>query len=258
MAMVPFLDGTDNWLDFSDGIRTFLIMGNQLDWLEDHRNMPANPSAKWKRKHKFAIYSMRARSNYNAKQMIDGMSNYYTAYETLEKNYKPQGDGTFRDLSDRFFTISLADHKNIEDYTEAIKKLQNQLFQLGVTIPEPLVILRYLQGLRSAYSIFYTSFTTNNQILPDDDRNEVDFDFVALKAKGYERTLAQEESVAALAVSIASTTGTALAATGDTKNIEVPYCTHCHKILSYQGEVLDAVSAFEATGQGWKETPRTI
>ena len=59
--------------------------------------------------------------------MIDGISNYYTAYETLEKNYKPQGDGTFRDFSDRFFTITLADYKNIKDYTKAIKKLQNQL-----------------------------------------------------------------------------------------------------------------------------------
>ena len=91
------------------------------------------------------------------------------------------------------------------------------------------MILRYLQGLGSAYSIFYTSFTTNNQILPDNDGNEVDFDFVALKAKGHERTLAQEESIAALAVSTTSTTSTALTATGDTKNIEVPYCTHCHK-----------------------------
>ena len=31
LAMVPFLDGADNWLDFSNGIETFLIMGNQLD-----------------------------------------------------------------------------------------------------------------------------------------------------------------------------------------------------------------------------------
>jgi len=89
LAMVPFLDGADNWLDFSDGIETFLVMGSQFDWLEDHRDTPVNPSAEWKKKHKFAIYAMRARSNYNAKQMIDGIINYYTAYETLEKNYKP-------------------------------------------------------------------------------------------------------------------------------------------------------------------------
>ena len=230
--MVPFLEGADNWLDFSDGIETFLIMGNQLDQLEDHKSTLVNPSAEWKKKHKFTIYAMRARSNYNAKKMIDGITNY-TAYETLEKNYKPQGDGTFRDLSDRFFTISLADHKNVKEYTEAIKKLQNQLVQLGVTIPEPLVILRYLQGLGSAYSIFYTSFTTNNQILPDNDENEVNFDFIALKAKGHERTLAQEESAAALTASMASTANTALIVTGDTRNTEVLYCNISRGITIY-------------------------
>ena len=40
------------------------------------------------KKYKFAIYAIRAQSNYNAKQIINGMSNYYTAYKTLKKNYK--------------------------------------------------------------------------------------------------------------------------------------------------------------------------
>ena len=78
------------------------------------------------------------------------------------------------------------------------------------------------------YSIFYTSFTTNNQILPDNG-NEVDFDFVALKAKGYKHTLAQKESITILIVSIVLITDTVLIATGNIKNIKVPYYTHCHK-----------------------------
>ena len=64
---------------------------------------------------------------------------------------------------------------------------------MGVIIPKPLVILQYLQGLESVYSIFYTSFTTNNQILPNDG-NEIDFDFVTFKAKGYKHTLAQKKA----------------------------------------------------------------
>ena len=32
-----------------------------------------------------------------------------------------------------------------------------------------------------------------------------------------------------LVVFIVSTTGTALVATGDIRNIKFPYCTHCHK-----------------------------
>jgi len=79
-----------------------------------------------------------------------------------------------------------------------------------------------------AYSIFYTSFTTNNQILLDNG-NEVNFDFIVLKAKGYKCTLTQKESIAVLAVSMASITDTALITTSDTRNIKVPYYTHCHK-----------------------------
>ena len=73
----------------------------------------------------------------------------------------------------------------------------------------------------------------NNQILPDNNRGEVNFNLIALKAKGYERILAQEESVTALIASVAmttiTTTGIALTATGDTRNIKVPYYTYCHK-----------------------------
>jgi hypothetical protein len=83
------------------------------------------------------------------------------------------------------------------------------------------------------YSIFYTLFTTNNQILLDDNKGEVNFDFIALKAKGYEHILTQEESTTVLTAFIATTTilitSIALTATGNTKNIKVPYYIYCYK-----------------------------
>ena len=88
LAMVLFLNKADNWLDFSNSIKTFLIMGSQFNWLEDYKNTPAIPLTKWKKKHKFVIYIIRAQSNYNTKQIINGISNYYTAYKTFKKNYK--------------------------------------------------------------------------------------------------------------------------------------------------------------------------
>jgi hypothetical protein len=39
--MVPFLDGASDWLDFADGIETFFIINNKLDWLETHKDRPA-------------------------------------------------------------------------------------------------------------------------------------------------------------------------------------------------------------------------
>ena len=67
LAIVPFLNGADNQLNFFNGIKTFLVMGSQLNQLEDYRDILVNPLAKWKKKYKFAIYAIRAQSNYNAK-----------------------------------------------------------------------------------------------------------------------------------------------------------------------------------------------
>ena len=84
-----------------------------------------------------------------------------------------------------------------------------------------------------AYSIFYTLFTINNQILPDDNRGKVNFNFITLKAKGYKCILIQKESITVLTVFIAITTilitGIALTATSNTRNIKVPYYIYYHK-----------------------------
>jgi hypothetical protein len=65
--------------------------------------------------------------------------------------------------------------------------------KIKVMIPEPLIVIRYLQGLSSAYNVFYTTLTTNYQILPSDNNNTIDFNTVALKTKGHKKTLQQQK-----------------------------------------------------------------
>jgi hypothetical protein len=56
LAMVPFLDCANDRLDFSDGIETFLIMNNQLDWFDSHPKPSGGSQEKdWRRRHKYAI-----------------------------------------------------------------------------------------------------------------------------------------------------------------------------------------------------------
>jgi hypothetical protein len=100
--------------------------------------------------------------------------------------------------------------------------------KIGVVIPEPLVVIQYLQGLSSAYSVFYTILTTNYQILPSDNNNTIDFDAVALKTKGHEKTLRQQEQQESAVANVATTAQTAMVSQ-DTKQIKVPYCTHYNK-----------------------------
>ena len=42
-------------------------MGSQFNWLKNYKNILVNPLAKWKKKYKFTIYTIKAQSNYNTK-----------------------------------------------------------------------------------------------------------------------------------------------------------------------------------------------
>ena len=59
LAIIPFFNRADNQPDFFNSIKTFLVIESQLNWLKDYRDMPVNPSAKQKKKYKFAIYAIK-------------------------------------------------------------------------------------------------------------------------------------------------------------------------------------------------------
>ena len=46
LAIVPFLNKIDNWLNFFNSIKTFLVIGSQLNWLKDYRDTLVNPLVK--------------------------------------------------------------------------------------------------------------------------------------------------------------------------------------------------------------------
>ena len=60
LAIVPFFNRVDNWLNFFNSIKTFLVIGSQLNQLKNYRDMSVNPLAKQKKKYKFAIYAIKA------------------------------------------------------------------------------------------------------------------------------------------------------------------------------------------------------
>ena len=67
LAIIPFFNRVDNQLNFFNSIKIFLVIGSQLNQLKNYRDMSVNPLAKQKKKYKFAIYTIKAQSNYNTK-----------------------------------------------------------------------------------------------------------------------------------------------------------------------------------------------
>ena len=76
-------------------------------------------------------------------------------------------------------------------------------------------------------------FNKKRKTYEDDNKGEINFNFIILKAKGYKYILIQKKSVTTLIVFIAIITilitSIVLIATSDIKNIKVPYYIYCYK-----------------------------
>jgi hypothetical protein len=86
----------------------------------------------------------------------------------LETNYRSSGAGMANELCRKFYNIRLADWKNVNEYTEQFKKINNNLRQLYMffTIPEPHLMQKFLHGLTPAYNVFQGIFTQTHTLVP--------------------------------------------------------------------------------------------
>ncbi|KAF1807866.1 hypothetical protein P152DRAFT_406648 [Eremomyces bilateralis CBS 781.70] len=124
----------------------------------------------------------------------------------VKVEYQPTGTAVFISLDRRFNSLSLSDCKDVMDFAQQLRKARNKLLQLhkSVTLGDPFLIIRFLEGLGPNYAIFRTSFYQNYPIIPatsiKDGRGSltVKFDDIILLASKEEDGLKQEESRSAL------------------------------------------------------------
>ena len=92
----------------------------------------------------------------NAQDLIDGLTEVAPIIIILEINYRFSGIEIANELCRKFYNIQLADWKDVNEYTEQFKKINNDLRQLhtSFTIPEPHLIQKFLYGLIPIYNIF--------------------------------------------------------------------------------------------------------
>jgi hypothetical protein len=104
----------------------------------------------------------------NAQDLIDGLTEVAPIIVILETNYRPSGAGMANELCRKFYNIRLADWKDVNEYTEQFKKINNDLRQLYIsfTIPEPHLIQKFLYGLTPVYNVFQRTFTQTHTLVP--------------------------------------------------------------------------------------------
>ena len=169
-----------------------------------------------------ACTSIRSRVGYNGHAMIDGVN---TASEMLEilETFKPSGIGALQDLCKQFYSLSLSEHANITEYTTAVRKIDNELKELGphARIPETHLVQKYLHGLGPSYNMFHSTF---NQTHSEPDK--VTLTTVSKAAIAEEKRIQFNENEAPIAM-FAKRVPTVIGS--QNSNSTQKYCNTCKK-----------------------------
>jgi len=94
------------------------------------------------------------------------------------------GAGKLIELTNKFFSVHLADCIDISDFAGQLSKTNHELKQLHPLAVFSFVqlVLRFLQGLGSSYEVFATTFQQTHNLVEEKGKPAVTFDAMVSKA----------------------------------------------------------------------------
>ncbi|MCJ1359092.1 MAG: hypothetical protein MMC33_009092, partial [Icmadophila ericetorum] len=110
LSNVKMLDSPEHWLLWNQDMRDFLIFSGFNDLLTRHAIMPERGTSTLAA-HQKLFRQDRAKA-----------ATAEVALTTLELNFRQQGAGVFTELCKRLYELSLADCKDVVEYSEKFRK----------------------------------------------------------------------------------------------------------------------------------------
>lgn len=142
----------------------------------------------WKEKQLRACMGIRSKCEYNNSQKISPFNRVYQVLEVLKAG-RESGSGKLMELTTRFYALNLADCKSMSDFSGQLTQVNNELQDLypSTAFSQIQLVLRFLQGLGSAYDIFITTLTQSINFIEAPGNPAVTFDSVTQRAYNEEQ-----------------------------------------------------------------------
>ncbi|KAG6125561.1 hypothetical protein E4U38_007553 [Claviceps purpurea] len=193
-AKIPTLNIGCDWMAWKEDVNTALAVAGFGDLREGKRNakyeeregLSADKAfrkkEKWLSRQDVACCFILQRCGTEARSMLEKPGRNEAPIKTevavymnlLEKHYHPKESSIYMNtLIDRlyfaFFNTRLDDCEDVHEYGLKLEKARNDLEALdkSLFIPEPMLIARFLDGLRHnpSFDIFLTSFGMSNSLI---------------------------------------------------------------------------------------------
>ncbi|KAN0111139.1 hypothetical protein V8E51_007526 [Hyaloscypha variabilis] len=142
----------------------------------------------WCEKQSRACMAIRSKCEFNNYQKIKPYTRVYQILDILRAG-REMGSGKLIELTTRFYALHLIDCKGIADFSGQLSQINYELQDLhpSTAFSEVQLVLRFLQGLGSAYDIFITTLTQSAALIASADAPAITFDAVVQKAYNKEK-----------------------------------------------------------------------
>ena len=176
----------------------------------------------WNERQGRACMAIRSKCGYLNYQKIKNTTRVYQMVDILRAG-REMGSGKLMELTTRFYALHLADCKSVADFSGQLSQINHELQDLhpSTAFSEVQLVLRFLQGLGSAYEIFITTLTQSAALIASAGSPAIPFQTVVQKAYNEEKRQASSISSAGAALLAHSRASKSSGA--------VDHCNHCGK-----------------------------
>ena len=223
---VPKLNTSEDWDEWSRSIQDYLVFNNLDGALEEP--ITEASSAYQKAVMRKASTAFKHTCGTSAYQVIKTLTDATQILATLITNFEPEGEGLLQDLGRRFLVLKLEDFKNVDDYANEYRRCVRDFAAQSTVLPEAFLILKFKIGLGPAFDAFCMTWEQTHKTIPKLGVKVATLDQLIVDARNAEKQVHTRTHVNESAAST-SMLAKLSRPTGDSRMIEVKYCTHCHR-----------------------------
>jgi hypothetical protein len=135
----------------------------------DAGDLHSKAHAAWTKGQKKAVTGLKSRCGTRAYKICKDICTLNELLEILKAEFKPKGESVFNDIYSRWENVNLGACTDDNDYCTQFDQIRTELADVDpeCTLPRPILIKKFIQGLGPAFSNWEMSFYQQHNIIDD-------------------------------------------------------------------------------------------
>jgi hypothetical protein len=187
------LDGIDDYENWSETMLDYFMFNNADglltgEWVEPRSG--TKDYGRWKATNQKAMGALRMTLGAGPKNQVKEVATAREIWDAM-KTYQKTGSLVFTEIVQEVFNITLLTSKDVTDFANKLRKLNNEAARVGkeCQLTEPWLVQVFVRGLGPEFDHFIVSFNQSYSIVGDDLNPPITLDLIVKKASEHEKRM---------------------------------------------------------------------